>query len=85
MRYVLGVDEQGKPIDLRDPMSARLLDLAQAAGPNAERLAPVLLEVREIFGEDLARDPRFAAAVAEALRGLLAKGARRVVEEGAPG
>src|SRR3954466_1796068 len=38
MRYVLGIDEAGRPIDLRDPMSARLIDLAQAAGPDADRL-----------------------------------------------
>jgi fructuronate reductase len=81
MRYVLGIDEAGRTIDVRDPMSARLLDIAQAAGPDAERLAPALLQVREVFGDDLPRDPRFAAIVTEALRRLFARGARRVVEE----
>jgi fructuronate reductase len=83
MRYVLGVDEAGKPIDVRDPLSARLLATAQAAGPDAERLAPALLAIRAIFGEDLPRDPRFAAPVTQALRRLFAHGAKRAVEEAA--
>jgi fructuronate reductase len=78
MRYVSGVDEGGRPIDVRDPMSARLRALADEAGPVADRLAPALLGVGEIFG-DLARDPRFAAPVTEALRRLLAEGAKRTV------
>src|SRR3954470_8578068 len=83
MRYVLGVDEAGRPIDVRDPMSARLIDLAQAAGPEADRLAPALFGMREVFGEDLPQDPRFATAVTGALGRLLALGARRTVEEAA--
>ena len=58
MRYVTGIDEQGKPIDVRDPLSARLRAIADQAGLVAERLAPALLDVREISA-DLAADPRF--------------------------
>ncbi|HKH34555.1 MAG TPA: mannitol dehydrogenase family protein [Beijerinckiaceae bacterium] len=83
MRYVLGVDEAGKPIDVRDPLSGRLWELARAAGPDAERLAPALLEIREVFCEDLPRDPRFTRPVTAALGRLLALGAKRVVEEAA--
>jgi fructuronate reductase len=85
MRYVIGVDETGKPIDVRDPVSGRLMEIARAAGPDAERLAPALMEVREVFGEDLPRDPRFVSPVTEALRSLFERGAKRVVEEIAPG
>jgi fructuronate reductase len=81
MRYVLGIDEAGKPIDLRDPLRARLLAIAQTAGPDAERLAPALLEIREVFGDDLPRDPRFVAPVTDALRRLFGRGAKHVVEE----
>ena len=83
MRYALGVDEAGKPIDVRDPLSGRLWELARVAGPDAERLAPALLEIREVFGEDLPRDPRFTRPVTAALGRLLALGAKRVVEEAA--
>jgi len=80
MRYVTGTDEKGQTIDVRDPMSARLRSIADEAGPTAERLAPALLGVQEIFGE-LAMDPRFSTAVTEALGRLFAVGSRRTVEE----
>ena len=78
MRYVTGIDEQGKPIDVRDPLAARLKSIADEAGLAAERLAPALLAVREIFG-DLADDPRFRAAVQTALARIIAKGAKAAV------
>jgi fructuronate reductase len=81
MRYVTGIDERGQPIDVRDPLAARLRQPADASGPSAERLAPALLGVQEIFGTDLSQDPRFVAAVTDALRRLYAAGAKRTVTE----
>jgi fructuronate reductase len=81
MRYVAGIDEQGKPIDVRDPLSARLRAIADRAGLVAERLAPALLDVREIFSSELAADPRFRAAVTESLAHIIAKGAKTAVAE----
>lgn len=78
MRYITGTDEKDKPIDVRDPLSARLRDIADQAGLNAERLAPALLDVREIFG-DLPADPRFRTAVTEGLARIIAKGAKAAV------
>ena len=78
MRYVTGIDEQGRPIDVRDPFAERLRTLA-AAGPVASRLAPALLGVREVFGEDLGRDPRFTKPVTDALDTLFQNGARAAV------
>ncbi len=83
MRYVAGVDEAGRPIDVRDPLSGRLAALAREAGLDAGRLAPALLAVREVFGEDLPADPRFAGPVTAALDGLIRQGARRTVEAAA--
>jgi fructuronate reductase len=79
MRYVSGTDETGKAIDVRDPLASRLSVLAGAAGGSAERLAPALLAVEEIFGRDLPEDPRFRRAVTEALDCLLSLGAKRAV------
>ena len=59
MRYVTGIDEKGAPIDVRDPLAAKLRAIADKAGPVAERLAPALISVEEVFGSDLPRDPRF--------------------------
>ncbi len=79
MRYVTGIDENGAPIDVRDPMSARLRELADRAGGSAERLAGELFAVREIFGDDLPGDPRFTGAVTAALAQLYEGGAKRTV------
>jgi fructuronate reductase len=79
MRYVTGTDENGAPIEVRDPMAARLREIADRAGDSAERLAGELFGVREIFGDDLPGDVRFTGAVTAALAQLFAKGARKTV------
>ncbi len=81
MRYVVGNDEKGQAIDVRDPLADRLRALADAAGPDAARLTPALLGVREVFGDDLPGEPRFVAAVRDALDQLFTKGAARAVED----
>ena len=81
MRYVTGTDEKGEPIDVRDPLAAKARAMADQAGLNAERLAPALLEVREIFSAELAADPRFRAAVTDALARVIARGAKAAVAE----
>jgi fructuronate reductase len=75
MRYVGGVDEQGQPIDVRDPLADRLKTLPDAAS---------LLGVREVFGDDLPNNPTFVAAVTEALDRLKAVGARNAVQSLTP-
>lgn len=79
MRYVAGIDERGRPIEVRDPLAAELRRLADAAGPVPERLAPALMGVRQVFGDDLPADPRFRAEVTGALDLLTREGARRAV------
>jgi fructuronate reductase len=78
MRYVTGTDESGQPIDVRDPMAARLRDLAAAAADPAG-LARSLFGIREIFGDDLPADPRFTRTVVDGLAQLHEVGARRTV------
>ena len=79
MRYVAGIDERGQPIDVRDPLSDRLLRIARDNGFAAERLAAAYLGVTEVFGDDLPADPRFSGPVARALAELLEFGARATV------
>lgn len=67
MRYVTGVDEAGRPIDVRDPLGRQFQEIARETGPIADRLAPALLSVVAIFGDDLPHDPRFVTAVTAAL------------------
>lgn len=77
MRYVAGSDEQGHPIDVRDPLAAELAAIARVAGPVPERLSPALLGVAAIFGTKLPDDPRLRVVVTKALAALYALGASR--------
>jgi fructuronate reductase len=81
MRYVTGIDEKGWPIDVRDPLATRLRAIADREGLDPARLAPALAGVRDVFGVDLANDPRFMSAVTAALAKLVAVGSRRTVAE----
>jgi fructuronate reductase len=81
MRYVTGTDERGQPIDIRDPLSERLVRIGRDNGLAAERLAPAYLGVSELFGEDLPANPRFSRPVTAALSKLIEHGARRTVAE----
>ncbi len=76
LRYTAGVDEQGRPIDVRDPLAARFKTLA-VGDPVAQTRA--MLGVREVFGDDLAGEPRFVEPVSRALARLCGEGARATV------
>lgn len=80
MRYATGLDETGGAIDVRDPLKDDLRAKADAAGLNAERLAPALLGLETIFGRDLPADPRFTTAVTSALDSLIRHGSRQTCE-----
>jgi fructuronate reductase len=78
MRYVGGVDEWGQPIDVRDPMSARLR-AAHASHDTPEGLVAALLGLREIFPEALSQT--LGPQITTAYKALVNKGARRTIEE----
>jgi fructuronate reductase len=77
MRYVGGVDEGGAPIDVRDPMAARLRAVHDTAQTPADAVA-ALLSLREVFPEPLAK--ALGPQITVAYSALLAQGARRSVE-----
>jgi fructuronate reductase len=79
MRYVAGMDERGRPIDVRDPLAGRLAAMAAGAGGDPAALARAYLGVREVFGDDLAAAPAFSDQVARWLAALYRDGARAVV------
>jgi fructuronate reductase len=86
MRYVIGTDEAGAAIDLRDPM---LPALRAACGPglhHPEEVAKRLLGVAGIFGPDLAGHPTLPADLGNALALLVRDGARKALSRlGDPG
>ncbi|HWA48723.1 MAG TPA: mannitol dehydrogenase family protein [Dongiaceae bacterium] len=80
MRYVTGVDEHGRQIDVRDPLAARLRSISDAAGQSPARLIDGLLGMTEIFGDDLARNESFRAQLMAHLASLFQNGARATVQ-----
>ena len=77
--YTSGVDEQGEPIDVRDPMADRLRAVQADWPEDPEARVGAVLALEQIFGADLPADGRFLAAVTEAYGNLRTRGARAAV------
>ncbi len=69
MHYVAGMDESGRPIDVRDPLAERLKTLSDAA-PDAAARVDALLGVTEVFPRALAADRGFRDDLVAALEAL---------------
>ena len=76
MRYATGIDEQGKPFEVSDPLAPRLSRIAAEAGAGAGALARGYLGLIEVFGEELPQLTEFVEEVSRWLAMLLDKGAR---------
>ena len=79
MRYVGGTDESGAPIEVKDPLAARLRNLSDAA-QTPEELVASLLSVREIFPADLAA--KLLEPVTEAAKEIWGTGVREALVAG---
>jgi fructuronate reductase len=78
MRYAGGIDENGEPIDVKDPLARQLRERLDAAGSPDQKVSS-LLAMREIFSAGQA--DQLAAPVAEAYATLVQNGARKSVED----
>jgi mannitol 2-dehydrogenase len=74
-RYAEGVDEQGEPIEVVDPLRDRLMELARRHREDPD----AFIANRELFG-DLVDNRRFRAAYRSALSSLHERGARATLE-----
>ncbi|QQF02231.1 mannitol dehydrogenase family protein [Sinorhizobium meliloti] len=74
MRYARGLDEAGRPIDVRDPHAARIAGLARGID-EPDRIVDAFLTMTDVFGTDLPASAPFRAALIKALDGLLRIGA----------
>ncbi|MEG5549520.1 fructuronate reductase [Enterobacter wuhouensis] len=79
IRYVSGTDERGNDIDVRDPLSGKIRAIVDASG-DADRVN-ALLELSEVFGQDLVQNSRFVEAVNQAYQRIVRHGARQAVIE----
>lgn len=78
MRYVGGVDEQGNPIEISDPLLPVIQKAVQSSGEGKARVQS-LMAINAIFGDDLPNNALFIAKVTEAYLSLLAHGAKATV------
>ncbi|HEX7108778.1 MAG TPA: mannitol dehydrogenase family protein [Aestuariivirga sp.] len=75
MRYVSGIDERGNAIEVKDPFSERLKDIAVAAHNNPASMVDGYLGVREVFGRDLPQSETFRNELVRHLQSLFEHGA----------
>ncbi|OJT38650.1 mannitol dehydrogenase family protein [Serratia plymuthica] len=78
MRYVGGLDEQGRTIEISDPLRERIADLVAGSEEGPQRVL-ALLQLERVFGHDLPDSPGFVSAVTQAYLTLLDKGAKAAV------
>jgi fructuronate reductase len=81
MRYVTGVDEHGRQIDVRDPLASRLRTISDSAAGAPAQIVDGLLRVTEVFGDDLPRNESLRAALISHLTSLFQRGALETVHE----
>lgn len=81
MRYVVGIDENGDTIDVRDPLAMRMMAIAADAIDDAEELYIGLAALTEVFGSDLAENQTFGETVATHLDSLFEIGVKETVAE----
>ena len=76
-RYLTAKQDSGVEYRLNDPLADRLQKLAREGGADPTGL----LQVKEIFGEDLPKDPRFVNQIKADLAAIYAKGVAQVIAE----
>ena len=83
MRYVSGIDEDGKAIDVRDPLSAELAQIARQTRGSPAAHCERLLGIEAIFGSDLPRASPFVLRVRRHLESLFTSSVRATLAQAA--
>jgi fructuronate reductase len=81
VRHVTGIDERGKPIELRDPLAALLRERIDLAGGDPVTQVRAVTNIEPIFGADLPSNEMFMTAVTEAYETLRREGVRKAVSD----
>lgn len=80
MRYVGGIDEQGKQIEISDPLLPVIQDAIKGSTQGESRVK-ALLGIEAIFGNELPHEIPFVEQVTRAYLSLLKNGAKATVAE----
>jgi fructuronate reductase len=79
IRYASGIDEHGRPIAVADPLAPTFAAIVKATGGDPAAIAARFLDLRAVFGADLAADAAFRAAVTRNVVALFGDGVRATV------
>ncbi len=79
IRYTLGRDERGDPVDVRDPLAGTFAAIAAESGGRPAALVDAYLGLAAVFGEDLRAAERLRHALVVQLESLLEHGAAATV------
>ena len=77
MIYVSGIDLEGQPIDVRDPLAEKLKELAQ--GDSIEIIVSNLMQQSGVFPAELALSAALKISLEEAYRAIKEKGVKEAV------
>ncbi|WP_318377576.1 fructuronate reductase [Enterobacter sp.] len=80
MRYVGGVDEQGQPIEVCDPLLSVIRQAVNGSAEGEERVN-ALLGIEAIFGNELPHEHAFVSEVNRAYQLLLRQGAKATMAQ----
>ncbi len=78
MCYVSGIDEQGRQIDVRDPLAADIAVLLETRG-SALSQVQALLQLEQVFGADLPRNAQFVTVLTHYVQLLQQDGAKACI------
>ena len=90
MRYILGRDEQGNNIEIRDPLAEVYQKISLESGMLGKETPSLtsinayvsqILSIKEIFGVDLPDNPHFRNAVTREFEKLMNQGALKSVQD----
>ena len=79
IRYVGGVDEQGAPVEINDPLKETLAQRVSESADGEARIA-ALLSLQKVFGDDLPANAQFTACVLHFYQLLQQHGAKETVK-----
>lgn len=81
IRYVSGVDELGKAIEVSDPLASKLREACDANKGNPRAMVEAVVSISQVFGNDLIGNERFVSTTTEWLARFYEKGVLASVNE----
>ena len=81
LRYVTGIDETGKAIEVSDPFSERLKFIADQYSTDIQGYVSAMVALEDIFGTDLPHNESFKQVITDALQNLYAAGTKETIDK----